>query len=449
MSATSSRRRFLGTALAAGASPFLLPSGLRAQAGGPNSRLTMGFIGLGTQGRGLLGGFVSRRKDVQVVAICDVDTARRENGMRSVREAYGKDQPAGGSDVAGYKDFRELLARKDIDAVCIATPDHWHAIIATAAANAGKDIYLEKPLTETVDEAKALVVAVGRNQRILQTGSMQRSMREFRVACELVRNGVIGKLDRVEASFGGPGKWCDLPEQAAEPGLDWDLWLGPAPLRPYHSDLAPRGVHTHFPNWRNYREYGGGMITDWGAHHLDIAQWGLGEDNGGPCEVIPAGKEGATEGGTLVYRSGVPVHHKRGEWGVNFFGAAGEVHVDRGRFELILGGKPVARFRNKDDGTALPVELGKAEKEFLKDARIRLYDSRNHQQDFIDCVRSRKPPVPPVESGARSVIACHLLGFSYYYGKRFKWDPVRADFPPGEGDRKWLGRDYRGDWKVG
>ena len=448
MTHPSSRRRFLGTALAAGAAPFILPSGLRGQEAA-NNRLTMGFIGVGTQGRGLLGGFLSRRKDVQVVAICDVDSTRRENGRRLVREAYAKDKPEGWKDVDGYNDFRELLARKDIDAVCIATPDHWHAIIAATAARAGKDIYCEKPLTETVAEAKALVHTVLTNKRILQTGSMQRSMREFRVACELVRNGVLGKLDHVEANFGPPGKWCDLPEEAAEPGLDWDLWLGPAPKRPYHSQLAPRGVHTHFPNWRNYREYGGGMITDWGAHHLDIAQWGLGEDEGGPCEIIPAEKANATEGGTLLYRSGVPVLHKHNGRGVSFFGANGTVHVNRGKFELIMNGQTVAKFWDKADGTALPVELGKAEKDYLKDAKVKLYDSRNHQEDFINCVRSRKAPITSVETGARSVIACHLLGFSYYYGKRFKWDPVKADFAPGEGDPKWLTRDYRGDWKVG
>ena len=178
----------------------------------------------------------------------------------------------------------------------IATPDHWHAIIAIAATDAGKDIYCEKPLTDTIHEARALVQAVRSQQRVFQTGSMQRSMPEFRTACELVRNGVIGKISRVEAGFGGPAKWCDLPAEPMEPGLDWDMWLGPAPLRDYNEILSPRGVNKHFPMWRMYREYGGGMVTDWGAHHLDIAQWGLGDGRQRPAGDHAAGGLGDREG---------------------------------------------------------------------------------------------------------------------------------------------------------
>lgn len=241
---------------------------------------------MGIQNRGMLNGFIGR-DDTQVLAVCDVDTSRREDAKGRVDRHYFKKTGTTARDCAAYNRFEDLLARKDIDAVVIATPDHWHALIANAAAKAKKDIYCEKPLCQSIHEARAMVNAVRKNKRVFQTGSMQRSAREFRVAVELIRNGVIGPVQRVDVAIGGPGVPCDLPEEPLEPGLDWDRWLGPAPLRPYNAILSPRGINNHYPNWRNYREYGGGMVTDWGAHHFDIAQWGLDADNGGPVEVIP------------------------------------------------------------------------------------------------------------------------------------------------------------------
>src|SRR6185369_4968770 len=281
--------------------PFLLRPQLWAAEVKPSDRLTLGFIGMGKQSRSLLGDFL-RQSETQVLAVCDVDRTRRENAKQTVESSHAKKTGQGaykGCDA--YGDFRELLARKDIDAVVIATPDHWHALIGIAAAQAGKDIYCEKPLTETIHEARALVAAIRKNKRVFQTGSMQRSSKEFRKACELVRNGRLGKIKTVHVAVGGPGVPCDLPGETDEPGLDWNMWLGPAPMRPYNSILSPRGVHKHFPDWRNYREYGGGMVTDWGAHHFDIAQWGLGMDESGPVEILPAGKPDAQEGVRLRY----------------------------------------------------------------------------------------------------------------------------------------------------
>ena len=187
-------------------------------------------------------------------------------------------------------DFRELIARKDIDAVCIATPEHWHAIPAIEAMKAGKDVYCEKPLTLTLAEAKRCIDVARKYKRVFQTGSQQRSnvFGPFREAVEIIRSGRLGKIQTVTVGVGGPSKWCDLPAEELEPGLDWDLWLGPAPMRPYNSILSPRGVHKHFPDWRSYREYAGGGHSDMGAHHYDIAQWCLGMDESGPVEIIPA-----------------------------------------------------------------------------------------------------------------------------------------------------------------
>jgi len=441
----TTRRNFLKYASVA-AAPFILPSRIWAADTPPNSRPGMGFIGMGKQSRGLLDNFL--RQDVQVLAVCDVDTTRRKDARAKVDEYYKKNPASGPADCKEYNDFRELLARKDIDLVCIATPDHWHAIITLEALRSGKDVYCEKPLTHNIHEAIEVMKAVDANKRVLQTGSMQRSMKEFRVACELVRNGCIGKLERVECSFGAPGIPCDLGEEAAEPGLDWDLWLGPAQKRPYNSILSPRGLHNHFPRWRLYREFGGGMVTDWGAHHLDIAQWGLGMDNSGPVEIRPPQQAGAKEGAMLVYANGVTVLHKQG-FGVDFFGSEGEVQVDRGEFTFARNGKMIARFVDrKDKKTSCSAEVQKAEKEYLKDARIKLYASRSHTDDFMARVKDRGKPVTSEQVGGRSAICCHLMNQAYYKGRKILWDPAKFEFTGGTGDPKWLTRNYRSPWKV-
>ena len=441
------RRSFIKSASVAGV-PFILPSHIWAAETKPNSKLTLGFIGLGTQARGLLGGFLGA--ETRVLAVCDVDTTRRESAKKRVDDYYEKKGGQAGGCVA-YNDFRELISRKDIDAVCIATPDHWHAIITLAALRAGKDVYCEKPLTHNIHEAVEVMRAVDANQRVLQTGSMQRSSKEFRIACELVRNGAIGKVQRVECQFGDAGVPCNLAEEAAEPGLDWNSWVGPAPLRPYNSILSPRGVHTHFPNWRNYREFGGGMVTDWGAHHLDIAQWGLGMDDSGPVEVLPpaAGKK---RGAKLVYANGVTVEHAEG-FGVDFFGTEGEVQVNRGKFTFKRGNEMIASFTGKkgdpaEEGTSLAAQVQKADRAFLTDAKTKLYVSNNHLSDFLQCVRERKKPITNEQVGGHSAICCHLMNQAYYHGQKFQWDPAKFAFVGGTGDPQWLTRDYRSPWKV-
>lgn len=447
---TFTRRTFLRRAAATAAvAPFVLPSRIWAAETAPNSRLTMGFIGMGTQNRGLLGGFMNNA-DVQVLAVCDVDTTRRDVAKKRVDEYYSS-RDAGSGQCAAYNDFRQIIERKDIDAVCIATPDHWHAIITLAALRAGKDVYCEKPLTHNIHEAIEVIRAVDANQRVLQTGSMQRSSKEFRIACELVQNGVIGKVERVECSFGDPGVPCELPEEEMEPGLDWNLWLGPAPMRPYNSVLSPRGEHKHFPNWRAFREYGGGMVTDWGAHHLDIAQWGLGMDDSGPVEVLPPETPGAKRGAKLVYANGVTVEHQNG-FGVHFYGTEGEVQVNRGRFTLKRGDQMIASFTGSDEdkqkNTSCAAQVQIAEREFLQDAKIKLYDSKNHLGNFLDCVKERKKPITSEQEGGRTVICCHLMNQAYYHSQKLKWDPKNFAFVDGGGDPAWLTRDYRGPWNV-
>ena len=442
------RRDFLKTAsMLSAAAPFFLPSKVWGADTAPSNRLTMGFIGMGKQGRYLLNNFLNQ--ETRVLAVCDVDTTRRNDVKQKVDKHYGN------QDCASYNDFREIIARKDIDAVFIGTPDHWHAIPTLAVLRSGKDVYCEKPLTHNIHEAVEVLKAVDANGRVLQTGSMQRSSNEFRVASELVRNGVIGEIEKVECSFGDPGRPCDLPEETPEPGLDWNLWCGPAPVRPYNSALCPRGIPEGFPAWRTYLEYGSGGVGDWGAHHLDIAQWGLGMDDSGPVEVIPPADPTARRGAKLVYAGGITVEHKDG-FGIHFFGKKGEVLVNRGQFVLVLDGKTIASFteeRKKKGASGAPettcsFEVQKAERAYLANAPIKLYVSRQHITDFLECVKSRKKPITSEQVGARSAICCHLFNQSYYHHARLKWDPAKFEFTGGTGDPKWLTRDYRSPWTV-
>ena len=433
-----SRRRFLQSTAVASA-PFILPSGIWSADIKPNDKIVVGFIGMGIQNRGLQNRFMGD-KNVVCVAVSDCDTTRRNAARDRANKRYQNE------DCKTYVDFRELIARDDIDAVSIATPDHWHAIQTIAAVNSGKDVYCEKPLTHNVHESVEMMKAVKKNKAILQTGSMQRSSREFRVACELVRNGVIGKVERTAVNVGPPGVPCDLPTEKMEPGLDWNKWVGPGPMRGYSSVLSPRGVHGHFPNWRNYKEYGGGMVCDWGAHMIDIVHWGLGVDNSGPVATIPAENPKAMKGAQLVYAGDVPLMHGTG-MGSSFYGTEGRVECHRGRIGLWLGEKLIAGRTGGDRNVNLGRELDKMESEYLKDAKVKLYRSNSHIPDFLNSMRTRKKSCTHEIIGARTSIACHLLNQTYYNHAVIKWNPKKNTFAKG-GDPKWLTRDYRGEWDV-
>ena len=425
--------------------PFILPSRIWAAETPPSDRLGVGFIGMGIQSRGLLKSFLY--EDVQVLAVCDVDTTRREAARQKVDEHYAALPATGRPGCAAYDDFRELLDREDIDVVCIATPDHWHAIITLAALRAGKDVYCEKPLTHNIHEAIEVMKAVDANGRVLQTGSMQRSMKEFRVACELVRNGAIGKVERILCSFGDPAVPCDLPEEPMEFGLDWDMWLGPAPMRAYSSVLSPRGLHDHFPDWRLYREYGGGMVTDWGAHHLDIAQWGARHGRQRPGRGASAGagrREARGHPGLRGRRDGDPRGRLRGGLPRLRGPRAGEprhVHLHpRGGADRLVhrqGGRHLLRGRGGQGGEGVP---GGRE-----DPALRQHGPR------------RRLP----GAGEGSPEAHHQRAGRWSHRHLLQPDepgvlPPRPDplgpaanaFAGGTGDPAWLTRDYRAPWSV-
>lgn len=433
-----SRRRFLKTAAIAGAAPLVLRSGLWAGETAPSRQFSLGFIGVGKQGHGLLHACLPRN-DVRVLAVSDVDTTRRNLAKGDVEKHYARETPDGaykGCDA--YDDFRDLLARKDIDAVVIATPDHWHALTSIAAADAGKDIYCEKPMAHTVLEGRAMVNAVRKNERIFQTGSMQRSMAEFRAACELVRNGVLGTVAKVDVAVSGPPVFCNLPPEPDEPGLDWNLWLGPAPQRPYNSILSPRGMPKDFPEWRHYREYGGGGVCDWGAHHFDIVQWAFGYDDSGPVEFFPADKPNAQSGVRFRYPNGTEVNHTPGN-GITFYGDKGKLDVNRGKFQLWLGDQ--LKSGVMDDYSPLLKEL-------LPPDAVRLYRSTNHMSNWVNCMQTRKLPICDVEIGQRTATVCNLVNAVYFNDKGFKWDPKTEKFADDTGEAAWLTREYRAPWKL-
>jgi predicted dehydrogenase len=364
--------------------------------------------------------------DVQVLAVCDVDKTRRLFSKATVDEAYsGK---AGYKGCAAYNDFREILVRRDIDAVVIATPDHWHAIPLIEACKAGKDVYCEKPLTLTIAEAVACIEAVRKYKRVMQTGSQQRSsvFGQFRLACELIRSGRIGKIKRVTVGVGEPSRPCDLPGETIEPGLDWDMWLGYAPLRPYNAILSPRGVHKHFPAWRDYREYSGGGMTDMGAHHFDIVQWALDMDSSGPVKIIPPEDPNAKRGVKFIYANGIEVEHG-GDDGCTFYGDKGKLYVDRGKL-------------TSDPESVVKEPLGKDE--------VHLYESPGHHVEWLNCIRSRKQPNASVEIGARSVTVCHLGNLAYWNHRTLRWDPQKWQFVGDSEANTWLDRERRDPWQL-
>ena len=327
---TATRREFLrgvGAAAAVIGAPYVISARAlgRSAALRASERITLGMIGLGNMGSGHLSSLLGDRQ-VQIVAVCDVDAVKRAAARRKVDEYYGAAAGlASGQGCAEHHEYEALLARSDIDAVLIAVPDHWHAIVAIAACRAGKDVYSEKPLSLTIREAEAMVAAARRYGTVFQTGSQQRSSENFRQACEYVRSGRIGRVHSVTVNIGDPSTEKLFAEQPVREGLDWDRWLGPAPWQPYNSERCSGDFSG---GWRHVRDYSGGMTTDWGAHHFDIAQWGLGMDGTGPVEIIPPPKR---YGPGLTYRYANGVIMTRGEAnGVLFTGTDGRVEVNRG-----------------------------------------------------------------------------------------------------------------------
>ena len=416
----------MAAAAAAVGFPYVVPSSVFAQGGQtpPSERITLGFIGCGKQSQHLTRSFLNS-PGTHVVAACDVDKLKLARSKKMVEDHYaGRSGPSyKGCDT--YGDFRDVLTRSDIDAVVISTPDHWHAVNVIESCKAGKDVFCEKPLSQTVAEARAMVNAVRKYDRVFQTGSMQRSDWHFRLGCELVRNGYIGQLQHVTVGIGGPPGDRPLPAQPVPDYLDWDMWLGPVLWRPYNEELSPHISKDIFPHWRNHSAFGGGGMTDWGAHHFDIAQWGLGMDESGPVEIIPPdGKDYKVL--TYKYANGVTMVRDSAN-GVLFTGTKGKLETNRGHLKTWPD-------ELKD------VKLGPDE--------IHLYESRNHYVDWLDAIRKRTKPICDIEIGCRSVTVCHLGNIAYKLQRPLKWDPDREVFEGDDEANRLLSRGYRTPWHI-
>ena len=436
-----SRRDFLGLSALGLASLTILPSwtsnGVKIA---PSDRIVLGFVGLGQQGLSDFYSF-SQCPGVQVAACCDVDSIKRERFRRRVADWQKKSEQNERCDM--YEFYEELLERKDIDAIEIATPDHWHALIAIHSVESGKDVYLQKPLAYTITEGLAVQAAVRANRRILQMGSQQRSSKEFQQAIELVRSGAIGHVNEIHVRVGDPPKPLNLPEMPVPANLNFNQWLGPLndPKIHYHPDLCPpvsldpeKGEQL-WGAWRWYQETGNGFPADWGAHMYDIAQAAIGMDGLGPVEFIPKGYNG-TKHATMKYANGIvmteqPFDENKPDWqGIKFIGDNGWLKVARGYIEC-SDAKKLQKQEEK-------VEKGQYEV------------SSPHMQNFLDAVRGLKDPIAPVEYGCSTNTLCCLFNIARELNRPVKWNPALLSF---EGDKEaanhrlyWY--EYRRPYKL-
>jgi predicted dehydrogenase len=442
-----SRRDFLKQSLAlAGAAglPTIVPASVLGLSGtvAPSNRVILGCIGLGIQGMGNMRTFRGN-PEVLVAAVCDVHETQRQQAKQSVDDAYAN------KDCAAYKDFRELMARKDIDAVQITTPDHWHPLVALEAIRQGKHMFCEKPIGWSFRAAQVLRQAVKDSRVVFQFGTQQRSSKKFRVACELVRSGKIGKLKTI--LVGVPASWT-CPAQPTEPvprELDYDLWLGPAPLAPYcYQRCRPYTQKEHWSIWYCISDYCMGMIGNWGVHHLDIAQWGNDTELSGPVEVSGTGEfpqgmltDAAVKwqvenryanGVTLIHMDDAtskkhPLQQGGHGHGVMFLGSEGWVHVDRSRMDA-------------SSKALLKATPGPRD--------VHLFQSDNHHANFIDAVKGRTRPAAPIDIAVRTDALCHLQQIAIKLRRKLRWDPVKEVFVGDDEANRMLDRPMRAPWRI-
>jgi len=390
---------------------------------GPNDTINLGIIGLGMRARQLCNEFF-RIPRVKILAICDIDDKRLEATSSIINNHYGSGEPA----CTTYKDFRELLDRPDLDGIVVATPDHWHGIMTVMAIKKGKDVYVEKPVTHTIEEGQAIVHAAKKYERIVQVGSQQRSDPSFRAAVNYVRNGYIGELKVIKEMSGDnfPVPF-DLKTVTPPDYMDWDMWMGPSEYHDYNQLLCPDVSVRAFPAWRKYKEWGGGGIADLGAHMYDIAQWAMDMDHSGPIEVIPA-NSGEADSLTFKYENGVIMKKES-------FGMGGMSIM----FEGTEGWVAAGRWWMKTCDELIDVEL--------EEKTGFVYHSENHYKDWIDCMRSRKQPICHPEIGHRTATICNMANIAEELGEALVWDPNKEKFNTRTAN-KLKSYTYRGNWNI-
>jgi len=421
----STRRKFLKVASLASAGFTIVPRHVLGRGfTAPSDKINLGIIGLGKQGNILARLFVENTA-AQIVAGSEVWTGKREQFKSKVEALYAEKRNVSNySGVATYLDSREMNARPDIDGVIVATPDHWHSLQAIDAMRAGKDVYCEKPLTNTIKEGRALVKAAKKNNAVFQVGSMQRSWDRFKKAQQVVSSGQLGTIQRVLVSVGDPARPYDLPGEAVPQGLDWNRWCGPAPLLPYHDTVAPREVKS-YPDWRNYRATGGGLLSDWGAHMFDIAQWCLGMDDTAPIRYVPPTDPTAVRGLRMEYANGIEMVHENFGRGnaVRFIGSEGSLDVSR-------------KFLDSDPADLLASTFKPGED-------TELANHNNHYQDWLTAMRTRGTTICPAEVGHRTATVCNVANIAYWLNRPLDWNPKRERFRGDREANRLRGRDDR------
>lgn len=394
----------------------------------PSDQISLGFIGAGKQSFTLFNAF-NKIDKVRVLAACDVHKTKMNFFADGVNDFYTK-KSGNSTSNSCYRDsdFRELLSRKDIDAVVISVPDHWHAAIAVRAAAAGKDIYCEKPLSLSIAEGRAMVDATHKYKRVFQTGSMQRSWQEFRQTALIMRNGYLGDIKSIKVSVGGPPKPYDLPKEEVPAELDWNFWLGPNEYVHYNSLLNPTVAKTgDYPHWRYYQGLGGGLVTDWGAHMFDIVQWGLDMDTSGPELITPP--NGEDKFLSFTYANGIKVSHENFGTGnaIQIIGSKGKLVVQRG--SLVTD----------------PISL---KDHLFADNEKKVYVSTNHYLDFINAIEKRGDVVANVETGHRTATVGNLVNIGYALNRPLKWNPKKEKFVNDAEANQLISRNMKKEWKV-
>jgi len=445
-----SRRSFLKTASGAAAAigfPTIVPRSVFGQMA-PSNRINVGAIGVGRISRvhDLPG--IWQYDDVRIMAVCDLDANRVETGKTLINGVYAKKTGKAYDGVTGYHNYHDLLANKDIDAVVISTPDHQHAMAGVAAVRAGKDVYLQKPASLTIAEGRYLSNAVQASGRIVQIGSQQRSTVQFRYAAELVRNGRIGDLKHVEIGLPGDPSGPDAPAMPVPKNLNYDAWLGSTP-EVYYTEMR---VHPQSgfdrPGWLRCEQFGAGMITGWGAHHVDSAHWGMNTEHTGPVEIwgtaeFPTHGLWDVHGKFLthaIYANGVTMDIS-GDFpnGIKFYGTKGWIFVSRGN-ETVTASDPAAKLK---DATALASSDPKIIQSEIGPDEIHLYVSKEQHRNWLDCIRSRQQPISPVEMGHRACSTCLLHHIAMKAKRRLHWDPQMEKFHGDDAANALLSRPQR------
>ncbi len=441
----------LGSYVITSGFPTIVPASV-LKGKGPSGRINVAAIGTGRISRGHDLPGVWRYDHAQIVAVCDIDTKRVDDARKLVNDYYAKKTGKPFDGVKTYTDYREVLQNKDVDAVIISTPDHWHAAIGINAAEAGKDAYLQKPASLTIAEGRALSDAVHRTGRIFQVGSQQRSSPQFRYAAELVRNGRIGELKTVYVGLPGDPSGDEEPEMPVPRNLNYDFWLGSTPSVYYtEKRVHPQNDYGR-PGWLRCEQFGAGMITGWGSHHIDSAHWAMDAEYTGPVEVS-GWAEFPTKGlwdvhgkfrTEALYASGVKmVVSNELPNGIKFEGTEGWIFVSRGN-ESVTSSDPVAKLK---DAQALAASNPKIIESVIGPQEIHLYESKEHHGNWLECVRSRTPPIAPIEVAHRSCSTCLVHHIAMKLKRKVHWDPVKERFRNDDDANSMLSRAQR--WPYG